>query len=91
VQLGKAEALRLLDHHQRGVGHVDADLDHGGRHQQLGRAAGEPLHRGVLGLGPQLAMDEHDIVSEALAQQAKRASAAARSSFSCSRTIGQTQ
>jgi hypothetical protein len=35
VQLGKAEALGVLDHHQAGVGHIDADLDHRGRHQHL--------------------------------------------------------
>ena len=35
VELGQAEALGVLDHHQRRVGHVDADLDHGGRHQHL--------------------------------------------------------
>ena len=35
VQLGQAEALGVLDHHQAGVGHVDADLDDGGGHQQL--------------------------------------------------------
>ena len=33
VQLREAEALGVLDHHQRRVGHVDADLDHRRRDQ----------------------------------------------------------
>ena len=33
VQLRQAEALGMLDHHDRGLGHVDADFDHGGGHQ----------------------------------------------------------
>jgi hypothetical protein len=35
VQLREAHALGVLDHHQRRVRHVDADLDDRGRHQQL--------------------------------------------------------
>ena len=35
VQLRQAEALGLLDHHHRGVGHVHAHLDHRGRNQNL--------------------------------------------------------
>jgi hypothetical protein len=38
VQLRQAEALGVLDHHQAGVGHVHADLDHRGGHQHLHRA-----------------------------------------------------
>ena len=34
VQLGQAQALGVLDDHQAGVRHVDADFDHGRRHQQ---------------------------------------------------------
>ena len=50
MQLGQAEALGVLDHHDVGVGHVDADLDHGGRHQDLEPAGGERGHGRVLGL-----------------------------------------
>src|SRR3546814_3830394 len=35
VQLRKPEVPGVLDDHQRGVGHVDVDLDHRGRHQQV--------------------------------------------------------
>ena len=34
MQLGQTQALGILDHHQAGVGHVDADLDHRRRDQQ---------------------------------------------------------
>ena len=39
MQLREAEALGVLDHHQRRVRHVDADLDHGRRHQHVDLAA----------------------------------------------------
>ena len=35
MQLRQPHALGVFDHHQRGVGHVDADFDDGGGHQQL--------------------------------------------------------
>src|SRR5678815_2088754 len=35
VQLGKAEALRAFDHHQRRIRHVHADLDHRGAYQKI--------------------------------------------------------
>jgi hypothetical protein len=65
VQLGKAKAFGLLDHHQRRIGHVDADLDHRGRHQQPCLAAGKAFHRRVLGLGPHLAMDHDHAIAKA--------------------------
>ena len=40
VELGQAEALGVLDHHDGGVGHVHAHLDHGGGHQHLHLARG---------------------------------------------------
>ena len=45
VELREAEALGVLDHHHRGVGHVDADLDHGGGDEHVGVAGGEGRHR----------------------------------------------
>ena len=36
MELGEAKTLGMLDEHDRGVGHVDADLDDGRRHQQVG-------------------------------------------------------
>ncbi len=58
VQLGEAEPLGLLDHHDRGVGHVDADLDHGRRHQHRKPPFGEIGHHRVLLLGGQGAVDQ---------------------------------
>ena len=41
VQLGQAEALGVLDHHDRGVRDVDAHLDHRGGDEDLDLPAGE--------------------------------------------------
>ena len=48
MQLGETHALRVFDHHQRRVRHVHADLDHGGRNQQLNPARLEREHGCVL-------------------------------------------
>ena len=47
MQLRQAEALGMLDHHHRGVRHVDADLDHRRRHQHLHLAVAERAHHPV--------------------------------------------
>ena len=44
VQLRKAEALCVLDHHERRVGDVHAHLDHGRSHQQVDPACQESGH-----------------------------------------------
>ena len=48
VQLRQAEALGVLDHHHRRVGHVDADLDHRGRHEHVRSRRPRSGHHGVL-------------------------------------------
>ena len=48
MQLGQSEAFRMLDHHDRRVGHVDADLDDSGGDQHGNLAGAETLHRAVL-------------------------------------------
>src|SRR6202022_3184048 len=35
VKLGETEALCVLDHHNRGIGHIDSDFDHRRRHQNV--------------------------------------------------------
>ena len=35
VQLRQTEAVRVLDHHDRGIGHVHPHLDHGGGGQHF--------------------------------------------------------
>ena len=42
---GQAKAFGMLDHHQRGIGHVDADLDHGGADHAHGAGAEQRHHR----------------------------------------------
>ena len=48
VQLGDAEPVGVEDHHHRGVGDVDADLDHGGGHEHVETAIAEEPHRLLL-------------------------------------------
>ncbi len=60
VELGEAEALRLLDDHDGGVGDVDADLDDGGRNEDFGAAAFESFHGGFLFRRAEAAVKETD-------------------------------
>jgi hypothetical protein len=60
VQLGEAEALGMLDHHDRRIRHVDADLDHRRSDEDAGFAALEALHRLVLFGRLHPAVDEAD-------------------------------
>ncbi len=48
MELGEAKPMAALDRHQRGVRHVDADLDHRGANQHLDLARAEAIHDGVL-------------------------------------------
>src|SRR5216684_1057846 len=48
VQLRQPETVRALDHHDRGVGHVHADLDDGGCNQDLDLAGDKTPHDIVL-------------------------------------------
>ena len=58
VQLCKAKALGPLDHHDRRIGHIDANLDHCGRNQNTGFALCEGGHGGILLGRRELAMHE---------------------------------
>ena len=58
MELAEAEALRVLHHHQIGVGHVHTHLDHGGGHQNVCFPGGEGGHDGILLPGLHLAVDE---------------------------------
>ena len=62
MQLGEAEALGVLDHHDVGVGHVDPDLDHGRRDEDLEPPFGEIRHGGILGLVRHPAMQQADVL-----------------------------
>ncbi|MFO0873768.1 MAG: hypothetical protein U0575_07315 [Phycisphaerales bacterium] len=44
MKLGEAEALGVLDHHHRCIGHVDADLDHDRRDERIDLAGAEAIH-----------------------------------------------
>ena len=58
VQLADAEPVGVHDHHDRGVGDVDADLDDGRGHQDVDLAGGEGPHPGVLLLRGQPAVQD---------------------------------
>ena len=60
MQLRKTETLRMFDHHQRGVGHIDAHLDDGGSHQHLRGAGDEVGHHGGLFVGFHAPMHQPD-------------------------------
>ena len=61
MELRQAETLRMLDHHQRRVRHVHADLDHGGCHQHLDLAPGKGVHHLLLLGGFQAAVHQADL------------------------------
>ena len=60
VQLRDAEAVGVQDRHDGGVGDVDADLDDGGRDQDVEPPGGEVGHRAVLVLGREPAVQRGD-------------------------------
>ena len=93
VQLGKSHAFGVLDHHERGIGHVDAHLDHRRRDQKLDLARLEGRHGRVLLRTGHAAVHESDAhVRQRLRPGEPRVSstACARSS-SDSSIMGHTQ
>ena len=68
VELGQAEQVGPLDHHHRGVGDVDPDLDHGGGDEHVDL----PLRNCCISARPlgdrQLAVDALDAVAVQLAR-----------------------
>ena len=58
MKLREAEAVRVLDQHDRGVGHVHTDLDHSRRHQHIDLTVAEGAHDAVLLGWAQLAVDQ---------------------------------
>ncbi len=69
MELGEAEALGVLDHHDRGVGHVDADLDDGGGDQHLDLAGEEAGHDRVALRRLHAAVDEADDRTQRFAER----------------------
>ena len=68
VQLRQAEALRVVDHHDAGFRHIDADFDDGGGDEQADLAGGEIGQGGVTHLRRLLSMRQADRFAEAGAQ-----------------------
>ena len=93
MQLGEAEALGMLDHHDGRLGHIDAHFDDGGRHEhgQSRRVLKRAIAASRSGAF-HAAMHEIDFRAEHVRFSiAARSSTAARSTFSDSSTSGHTQ
>ena len=92
MKLGEAEAFGVLDDDEGGIGHVDPDLDDGGRDQDPHRPGRESAHHRVLVLALHAAMHQPDRVAEDLAQVLGRAVRRRRDRPALdSSTSGQTQ
>ena len=57
MELGQAETLGIFDHHNRGVGHVDSHLHHGGGDQNLDLVFKKTLHDLIFFLRLHLAVE----------------------------------
>ena len=68
MQLGEAEPLGMLDDHDAGRRHVDADFDDRGRHQDAEPPLGEFAHDRVLLGAFRPPVDKPDRIAEMLAQ-----------------------
>ena len=60
VQLGDAEAVGIMDHHDRGVGHIHPNFDDRRGDQYVGLTGSEAAHDRVLLLARQLAVHHLD-------------------------------
>ena len=60
VQLGKTEAVGVLDHHQGGIGHIHTHFNDGGGHQNVAFAPGKGAHNGILFCALHSAVEQAD-------------------------------
>ncbi len=58
MQLRETEAVGVLDDHDRRVGNIDADLDHGRRHEHVDVAGAERVHHRFLLARRQLPVEQ---------------------------------
>src|SRR6478752_323722 len=68
MQLRQAKSLRVLDHHDRRLGYIDTDFDHGRGNEHLRLARSEAGHGCVFIRALHAAMDQVDPLSEFLSQ-----------------------
>ena len=91
VELAQSEPVRVLDHHDGGIGHVDPDLDHGRGNEHVDVAGAESRHRLLFVRGTKLTVDQPDPKTWATAPRGARARLAeAASTLGLSSTNGQT-
>ena len=58
MELRETEAVRMLHHHDGGVGNVQTDLHHRGRHQNPDLSVAQGLHLRILLLAPEAAVGQ---------------------------------
>ncbi len=63
MKLGEPEALGVLDDHDGGVGHVDADFDDGRGDEYIDLAALEAAHRDFFVVGAEAAVEQAEAQS----------------------------
>ncbi len=68
MQLREAKPFRVLDHHDGGLRNIDADFDHGRRHQHLNFTGSELRHDAIFLAALHLAVHQTDAVAETLLQ-----------------------
>jgi hypothetical protein len=68
MQLREPEAFGMLDHHDGGFRHINADLDYRGGDQKLRLARREARHGGIFFCALHAAMHQIDFFAEAFAQ-----------------------
>ena len=61
MQLGHAEALGVLDHHDGGIGYIDPDFNDGGGDQHIDLAALEAAHDDLFFVGVEPAVEQADV------------------------------
>ena len=65
VELREAEAFSVLDHHDGGLGYINADFDYSGRNKDIKLSAGKFAHSLVFCLSFHLSMDKANTITEA--------------------------
>src|SRR5262249_32831456 len=61
VELSQPETFSMLDNHDRGIGHIDADLDDGCRDEYLELALVEHAHHLIFHIGVETAVEQSNL------------------------------
>ena len=61
MDLREAKSLGMLDHHERGIGHIHAHFNDGRGDQHVDLTPGESSNAGCLFIGGESAMQQADV------------------------------